>query len=304
MSSETSPQSAILAEGSKFAFYGTYSVDYDSLEKPLEIKKFLQVVKSFPDILKDVTKRYDAPVAGSISFGKKLWTFLTKDNADLKGAGLELFDFPGYGGIAPSTQCDLYLHIHSIVQPACYEGAQTLLELMGPLVKLSDSKQGFMWRDSRDLTGFIDGTENPKGDKKRSSAALDGDGSSYVIVQRFIHHLDRWKKLDVTDQEQVIGRTKEESVEIEDKKPWSHVSRSDLKGIKIVRHSLPYAYPGDEEIGLWFTAYCKNMYGHDEIQKSLYGTRDGTKDALCTDFISPVTGGYYFTPCLKFIEML
>jgi putative iron-dependent peroxidase len=53
---------------------------------------------------------------------------------------------------------------------------------------------GFRYRDSRDLTGFIDGTENPKG-KARAVAALIGEedrlfaGGSYVAVQRYVHDL-------------------------------------------------------------------------------------------------------------------
>jgi putative iron-dependent peroxidase len=78
--------------------------------------------------------------------------------------------------------------------------------------------RGFRYRDSRDLTGFIDGTENPKG-KARAVAALIGEedrpfaGGSYVAVQRYVHDLERWRRLDDREQEQIIGRTKRGSVE-------------------------------------------------------------------------------------------
>ena len=163
-----------------------------------------------------------------------------------------------------------------------------------------------MWRDSRDLTGFIDGTENPQGAASRVKAALRDDGSSFVIVQRFIHNLDKWSKLEVADQENIIGRKKSNSMAIEPVPSISHVAHADIsfegEAIKIVRHSLPYGSPGTEK-GLWFTAYCKSMKHHNELQRSIYGLRDGKADSLMS-YIMPVSGGFYFTPSLKQINLL
>ena len=163
-----------------------------------------------------------------------------------------------------------------------------------------------MWRDSRDLTGFIDGTENPQGVVNRVKAALRDDGSSFVLVQRFIHNLDKWTKLEVADQENIIGRKKADSMAIEPAPSISHVAHTDIsfegEPIKIVRHSLPYGSPGTEK-GLWFTAYCKSMKHHNELQRSIYGLRDGKADGLMS-YITPVSGGFYFTPSLKQINLL
>jgi putative iron-dependent peroxidase len=97
---------------------------------------------------------------------------------------------------------------------------------------VAEEIHGFRYWDSRDLTGFIDGTENPKG-KARSVAALIGEedrlfaGGSYVAVQRYVHDLERWRRLDDREQEQIIGRTKRGSVELPKKiKPQTaHISR-------------------------------------------------------------------------------
>jgi putative iron-dependent peroxidase len=68
---------------------------------------------------------------------------------------------------------------------------------LGDAVEVMEEVHGFPYLDSRDLTGFIDGTENPKG-KKRGTVALIGPedktfaGESYVFTQRYVHDLARW----------------------------------------------------------------------------------------------------------------
>jgi putative iron-dependent peroxidase len=245
-------------------------------------------------------------ITGTVSFGKKLWTLLTANNENLKGTGAELFDFPGYAA-APSTQADLYVHIHSKSNGACYDCGQEFISLFQKdMLTFADEKMGFVWRDSRDLTGFIDGTENPAGVEERTAAALTADGCSYVMVQRFVHNLDKWAKLDVATQESIIGRTKKDSVQLSPLPHISHVAHSDItidgKDVKIVRHSLPYGMP-DGTKGLWFTSYCSFIKGLDEIEKSLFGLRGVEADSLMS-YITPVTGGFYFVPSSDMIEKL
>lgn len=295
----TEAQSGILVEGDNAAYFATFMVNYDLLSTDSGRSNFVESVKQFQRILDDSSVMYKIMVSGAISFGKKLWTTLTKDNDALKGTGAELFDFPGYGDKAPATQADLYVHIHSKYNGACFDCGNSFVSLFLPgLLTVADDKVGFVWRDSRDLTGFIDGTENPSGPSDRAEAALNADGSSYAIVQRFEHNLDKWGKLDVHEQESVIGRTKKDSVQLEPLPPGSHVAHSDIdyngKNVKIVRHSLPYGMPNGVK-GLWFTAYCYFLVGLDEIEKSLFGLR-GTESDHLMNYITPVTGGYYFVP--------
>jgi len=78
-----------------------------------------------------------------------------------------------------------------------------------------------------------------------------GAGGSYVLSQKWQHHLQAFNQLSVHEQEQVIGRTKQDNVELEGDAmpPTSHVSRTDVKidgvGQKIYRRSTPYG--GAEE---------------------------------------------------------
>ncbi len=88
--------------------------------------------------------------------------------------------------------------------------------------------------DGRDITGSIDGTENPQFPDDRAEVALLGEDSgifqdgSFIFAQRYAHNLEKWKKLKVDTQEQVMGRTKLESIELDDEvKPENaHVART------------------------------------------------------------------------------
>ncbi|KAK8800694.1 hypothetical protein WA158_000019 [Blastocystis sp. Blastoise] len=303
-----SVQSGILPEGDSSAYFGTYKVNYEYLSTPKGKKTFIDAVKGFNNTLAAVGKEHDASVTGTVSFGNKLWKTLIADNEALKNTASELIDFPGYGK-APSTQDDFYIHIHSKKQDATLDASLHAVDLFGPqnsLISVTDEKNGFLYKDARDLTGFIDGSANPHGPEKRTAAAFGEDKSSYVLVQRYIHNLAKWATVDEKEQQNVIGRTKPDSVELKPMPHLSHVERTDLKengkGLKIVRHSLPYLEAGGNR-GLWFTAYCGTMYNLETILKSMNGKRDGFMDRLL-EYITPVTGGYYFVPTLDQIEKL
>ena len=61
-------------------------------------------------------------------------------------------------------------------------------------VEKFDDVYSFTYRFGKDLTGFIDGTENPAAEEDRQAVAVDDHGGSYVITQRWIHQFDVIKK--------------------------------------------------------------------------------------------------------------
>ena len=191
-------------------------------------ENFVSAVKRFPQVLDECSEINKTRVTGVVSFGRTLWNTLVSGNAELEGTGAEMFDFPGYGK-APATQADFYVHIHSKNGSVCFDCASMFMELIVPgMLTLTDSVNGFIWRDSRDLTGFIDGTENPSGTEDREAASLNADRCSFALVQRFEHNLKKWGTLDREAQESVIGRTKPDSVQLEPLPMGSHVAHTDI----------------------------------------------------------------------------
>lgn len=301
-------QSGILPEGNSSAYYAIYNLDYSRIATTDGRNQLISAIKGFNDVLISTSNELKTSIVGNVSFGKKLWSFLTKDNCDLKNTGDKLIDFPGYGN-APSTQTDLYLHIHSNKDYATFEAAKLIINSFNkenPIMTVVDEKNGFAYKDSRDLTNFIDGTENPHGTQARMSAGLTVNGESYALVQRFIHNLPKWEKVSVPEQEMVIGRTKLDSTQLNPVPHNSHVGRTDVKengkGLKIVRQSMPYGSPGSDK-GLWFTAYCHDLHNIIEIERSMFGERDKVTDRLL-EFVTPVTGAFFFTPSLEQLKKL
>lgn len=240
----------------------------------------------------------------TLAFGHNLW----RELAGLTSAP-ELKNFIPLGQkereFAPAAQRDLLVHIQSNRPDINFSIALMVSQELTGIAEIAEETHGFRWVEERDLTGFIDGTENPKTAEKLQQVALidegEDQGGSYVLSQRYEHHLEKWHKMAVDKQEQVIGRTKANSVELDDVPAHSHVGRVDLKengvGLKILRHSLPYGKASGTH-GLYFLAFSKRLYNIDQQLKSMFGELDGKTDRLL-GFTKPVNGSYYFAPSVE-----
>lgn len=262
-----------------------------------------QACQQFCQALSQLQQQYpDARLGAVVAFGHKVWRQLAGAQSAVE---LKPFLTLGKGNLlAPSTQNDLLIHIQSLRPDVNFSVAQAAMEAFGKAILVSQEIHGFRWIEERDLTGFIDGTENPQDEKMPEVAVIaNGEdlGGSYIFTQRYEHNLAKWHKLTVEKQENVIGRTKNDSVELDDKADTSHVGRTDLKengaGLKILRHSLPYGTASGVH-GLFFAAYCARLYNIEQQLLSMFGERDGKTDRIL-GFTKAVTGGYYFAPSLN-----
>jgi putative iron-dependent peroxidase len=301
------PQPGVLAAGGPHAYFLIFTAS-DDAERPA-------LVRSIGDIL-PTARTLAAPekrVSPLCTFGigSKLWDRLSPEN---RPAGLRPFRaVEANGRVAPATGGDLWVQISSRRHDLNLDLAMALVRRLRPVATLTEEVHGFRYRDSRDLTGFIDGTENPTG-KARADAALIGEegrrfaGGSYVAIQRYIHDLERWQKLDDREQERIIGRTKRTSVELpKTKKPdTAHISRvvieRDGKELQILRQSYPWGTV--REAGLYFVAYTKSLDIFDLMLSRMMGaTDDGRHDRLM-EFSRAVTGATFFAPSMDTIASL
>ena len=263
-----------------------------------------QGCKTFADSVATFQAQFpDAALGVVVAFGHDLW----RELSDGVGAE-ELKNFAPLGkGLAPATQHDVLIHILSLRHDVNFSVAQAALAAFGGALKVEEETHGFRWVEDRDLSGFVDGTENPAGEARRREVAVIQDGvdagGSYVFVQRWEHNLKQLNRLSVPDQEMMMGRTKAANEEIDgDARPaTSHLTRVDLKeagkSLKIVRQSLPYGTASGTH-GLYFCAYCARLYNIEQQLLSMFGEKDGKRDAMLR-FTRPVTGGYYFAPSLE-----
>jgi len=140
----------------------------------------------------------------------------------------------GAAHTAPSTPGDILFHIRSERPDLCFEFERILLDNLGDSVTVVDEVSGFRYFDARDLLGFVDGTANPTSLDLPASALVGQEdsefaGGSYVVVQKYLHDLDGWRGISTSLQEEIIGRTKIDNIEIDDDdapRRANHTSRS------------------------------------------------------------------------------
>ncbi|EGQ9278515.1 Dyp-type peroxidase [Vibrio vulnificus] len=293
-------QTAILPEAGPFALYTLLKINHNPA-------KVLAQLQSLPALVEELNQSQpDAELTLSIAFSKSFWQQLDM------AMPAELIDFPVLGEgeiVAPSTDVDVLLHCHSQRHDLHFYLLRKLLSEVAEDVTVVDETYGYRYLDSRDMTMFVDGTENPKAEKRAEVALIpDGEfvGGSYVMVQRFEHNLPAWNRLNVSAQEKVIGRTKPDSIELDDVPAASHVGRVDIKeegkGLKIVRHSLPYGSVTGAH-GLLFIAYCHTLHNFKAMLESMYGVTDGKTDQLLR-FTKAVTGAYFFAPSKEMLASI
>ncbi|MCZ7525765.1 MAG: Dyp-type peroxidase [Acidimicrobiia bacterium] len=214
-----------------------------------------------------------------------------------------------HGRSAVATQHDLLVWVHGDRHDLNFDAALATRRVLSDVACLVEETAGFVYRDCRDLTGFVDGTENPPAEEARELVILPegapGAGGSYVLVQRWVHDLDAFHALPTAEQERVIGRTKPDSVELDDLPPDSHVGRvvvEDEAGeeIEIYRRSVPYGTAA--EAGLLFLAFTDDLDKFELILSRMFGTSgDGFHDRL-TELSAAVSGGYYFAPAQEALD--
>jgi putative iron-dependent peroxidase len=247
-----------------------------------------------------------------VSIGSEAW-----DRLFTGARPVELHPFAELAGsrhTAPATPGDLLFHIRAESMDVCFELASHILKAMAGAVTIVDEVHGFRFFDNRDLLGFVDGTENPDGQRAANATQIgdedpDFAGSCYVHVQRYVHDMTAWESLSVTEQERVIGRTKLEDIELDDdEKPAnSHIALNvvtddDGRELPIVRHNMPFGEVGVGEFGTYFIGYSRTAAVTEQMLRNMFlGDPPGNTDRVL-DFSTAVTGGMFFSPTVDFLD--
>ena len=293
MEHNRAPQSGIFVEGDRHHGF----VEFDVPPPGSDAEALRSVLGGL------VTAGDGNPWNAVVSLGPRLARELLGDDVP---AGLE--DFTGIDGgegrRAPATQHDLMVWIHGSDSDVVFDGMRNCVGAVGGGARVVGETAGFVYHDSRDLSGFVDGTENP-GPAEAPGVALVGDGpgvgGSLVFTQRWVHDFGAIESMPVAEQERVIGRTKPDSVELDPLPPDSHVARmvvADEEGeeIEIYRRSVPYGSPS--EAGLYFLAFTDDLAKIDLMLRRMYGLVDGPPDRLL-EWSRPVSGAHWFAPSVE-----
>ncbi len=244
-------------------------------------------------------------------FGSDVWNLLFGAS---RPAELHPFrEILSGGRHAVATPGDILFHIRAKRMDLCFELATHIMDSLGDIVSVADEVHGFRYFDDRDVLGFVDGTENPRGDAVREVTIVGSEdpafaGGSYVIVQKYLHDLKAWNALPVELQERIIGRRKLSDVELSDadKPANAHNALTNIeengRQLQILRDNMPFGRPGHGEFGTYFIGYSRTPRITEVMLENMFvGRPPGNYDRLL-DFSRPATGGLFFVPPVTFLD--
>jgi porphyrinogen peroxidase len=231
-------------------------------------------------------------------FRPELWRELAADHspADVEGFNSALSGPDGY--TMPATQHDAVLWLSGSEYDVIFDTARAAIAALDPFGSVAEETSSWPYRHDRDLTGFIDGSENPSLVDAPELVLIPegspGAGGTVLLLQKWNHDAEAWESLTVERQEAVIGRTKDESVELDPKPDDSHVARTDQDTFgDIFRRNMPYGTV--TEHGTMFVGFSAEQRPLAAMLENMVGLTDGVRDTL-TIYTKPLTGAYYFVP--------
>lgn len=210
----------------------------------------------------------------------------------------------GVGVSTPSTPTALWLWLRGEDPGDVLHASRSFEAALAPAFELFDLAEAFRHREGRDLSGYVDGTENPTGEKARATAIIEAEGatqgSSFVSVQRWRHDLEALGRMAPDERDHVIGRRLADDVEIDDAPASAHVKRTAQEDFDpeafLVRRSMPWSDPSAE--GLIFVAFATSFDPFEAQLRRMVGLDDGIVDALFR-FTRPESSAYLWCPPLS-----
>jgi putative iron-dependent peroxidase len=241
-----------------------------------------------------------------IGFRPETWSAVAPDHSPAQVTG---FNQPlqGTGGyVMPASQHDLFLWVAGHAYERVFDAARAAIAALKEAAVLVDETDGWTYKDNRDLTGFIDGTENPSLVIAPEIALIpegtSGAAGSVLLVQKWLHAADAWEALSTEAQEKAIGHTKPDSLELPEavRGAQSHVSRTVIEENgeeqKIFRRNTAFGTPSSH--GTMFIGFCAEQRILTRMLERMAGAEDGIRDAL-TSYATALTGAYYFVPSIQ-----
>jgi len=276
------PQSAILGGISRAARYLTFRVSSDTE----------------PELALDALRELHLDDRIVVGIGAALSAFCGVRIPGLRDAPV----LHGPGVSAPSTPAALWVWLLGDDRGELLHRGRAVVEQLSGAFDAIDVVEGFVYADSRDLSGYVDGTENPQGEAAAHAAIATGlgaglDGSSFVAVQQWLHDLDALDEMSSRERDHVIGRRRSDNEEIADAPDSAHVKRTAQESFEpeafVLRRSMPWADPSGE--GLVFVAFGRSFDAFEALLQRMLGLEDGVVDALFR-FTTPVSSAYYWCP--------
>src|SRR6202050_5850629 len=289
------PQAGIFALGTSSHAY----LEFDLLDA----KKYKEFASKISAIREPRTTT--GGVNFVIGFRPELWRDIVPDDAPSGVWGFKGEIRGTKGFVMPSTQHDALVWLSGSAYDVVFDMGRTVVHDLASQASLGEETSSWSYRHDRDLTGFIDGSEKPTLLDAPAAALLPegvaGAAGAVLLLQKWKHKVRDWEALPIDEQERIMGRTKLDSIELENKPSDSHVARTDQDEFgNIFRRNMPYG--GIEDHGTMFVGFSADQKRLSRMLDSMAGLITGTRDAL-TRFTQPLTGSYYFVPSVESLRL-
>ncbi|XP_034328205.2 dye-decolorizing peroxidase YfeX [Magallana gigas] len=292
-------QPSVYSQGKNHALYLWIYVKPEANAK--EVAKAVAKLQKYVDQVTDPKMRDEEDeIWAGVGFGPNFYK-------QIGGKPKEDYNYPhrkGNLGEMPSSGGDVFIHAKCNTPSKLFELAQVVMKNMpANSVESFEDVYSFVYKNGRDLSGFIDGTENAADEESRQNIAVDKEtGGSYVITQKWIHDLQVIDKEKDKTLESWVGRNRPDSTELSRKSITSHVARmtggnswQQAKPVEIVRQSMPFGSLSSEA-GLFFIGYAASPMNFEFMLDRMVGARD---DSNCDDIMrlsKNIKGTYWYFP--------
>jgi putative iron-dependent peroxidase len=231
-------------------------------------------------------------------FRPELWASVAPSAAmpGLTGFNQPVEGVDGY--TLPATQHDVVVWVAGAAYDVVFDVSRHVASALASEADLMHEIVGWPYHRDLDLTGFLDGIENPTLADATAAALVEpgspGEAGSVLLLQQWEHDAVKWEALPVSEQERVIGRTKLDGTELNPKPETSHVARTDQDRFgKIFRRNIGYGQL--RRHGTIFVGFSRDRERLDAMLDSMTARGGGERDRL-TYFARALTGAYYFVP--------
>ena len=284
--SRHSSQSGILAPVPKFARYLMFSYESDTADARAALAPLIDVVDGENSVL-GIGPSLVAALGGEIP-GLRPFPSMT-------GPGFDI----------PSHQSALWIWLRGDDKGELHHRSREIEQALAMDFQLNEVLDSFMHLDSRDLTGYEDGTENPQDEEAIKAAIVQSegaglDGASFVAVQQWLHDFDLFDAMTEEEQDNSFGRRRSDNEELSAAPVSAHVKRAAQESFDpeafMLRRSMPWVE--GNQAGLNFVSFVHSLDIYEAILKRMTGQEDGIHDALF-NFTRPISGAYFWCPPMR-----
>lgn len=234
----------------------------------------LKSADSLAETLTKLSKLIDgsSAVAG---FGNKLMKYFPKVTAYQQ----HKFNSPL---MSNEAGCDLAIWLKNEDKGKLFHQANKLKNILLTTFELKNVVSAYAYREKFDLSDFEDGIENPV-DEEALSVAIANDGSSFWVLQQWLHDFTWLNNSSQHDKEICIGRSMDDSHQFDDLPPSAHVKKSAKENFEpeanLLRKSMPWS---DDKLngGLMFSSFADSFRSFNLQMASMLGIDDGVVDGV------------------------